>query len=114
MTCDIRIIQGDDVTLAITAKNLDGQIINLTGATLIFKAVQGNTVAVTKSTGAGITLTDPSVGEFEVELTDTDTGALEGKYYFEVQVTSSLGRVITLRSEDQTLPFLVVLRDVIA
>lgn len=114
---DAQVIQGDTVILTITAKNkFTDAAVNITGASIIvsFTKKIGSTPVLTKTTSAGISITDGANGIMQVTLTASDTAALEGKYYYEIQVTDASGNISTFRNEDMSAGVLTVLKDIIA
>lgn len=74
----LRIRWGDEATWLVTVTDQAGTPINITGATSRFtgklRATDVDAAAIfSKTTGAGITLTDPTNGVASVTLSDTDT-----------------------------------------
>lgn len=92
---------GDTKRLYVTIKDKDGQAIDLTEATLRWQASRGTleqfsrTPILQKTIGNGIEPVALFDGEFVVELAPEDTTALNGSYYFEVEVTDAFGNVAT-------------------
>jgi len=85
---------GDSKSISIT---VDGH--NLQGASVIFKAaraVDSSEVMITKSSGSGIQITGTGNSVISIALQPADTQTMEGKYYFEVEVTDVDGRVSTV------------------
>lgn len=78
---------GQDKTLSLVARDDDGAILNLTGATLAFRLARnpGDTSLVSK-TGS---ITVAASGTFTAALTDADTDDLEGDYYYNVLASIS-------------------------
>lgn len=78
---------GQDKTLSLVARDDDGAILNLTGATLAFRLARnpGDTALVSK-TGSTVSA---AAGTFTAALTDADTDDLEGDYYFNVLASIS-------------------------
>ena len=89
---------GDAKTLVVTVRDLASALVNLTGATASFALAPSvaGPATLTKSTAAGITLTDPVNGEMEIALDPADSLTLSGSYYYEAEVTDSVGRVGTV------------------
>ena len=89
---------GDDKVLVVTVKDLAGVAVNLTGASITWKLADSltGTVRATKTTAAGIAITDAADGVFEVTVADADTATLSGSYYHEAEVTDSSGRDSTV------------------
>jgi hypothetical protein len=81
------IFAGTDRSLSLVARDADGDILNLTSATLAFRLARnpGDT-AVVSASGAVVSA---SAGTFTVTLTDGQTDDLEGDYYFTVLATIS-------------------------
>jgi len=88
---------GDTHHLDITVRDADGALMDLTGATIEWGLYdQDGTVLVSKSTGSGITLTDPVNGVFRVTISPADTESLGGIYRHEAQVTDLADQVATV------------------
>jgi hypothetical protein len=94
------VFSGNDVTLRFTVtENDSGEALDLTGAQALIWALAKNANAqaiVTKTLGAGVTITDPANGVVEVVLTDDDLEPLRGTYYHEMRLTNSSGLKSTL------------------
>lgn len=87
---DIPFIGGTSFTLIFGCKDQYGNDIDLTGATVRWKAAPyGTTYAVVDKT-ASIT----STNTFKVYLTPLDTAKLEGKYNHQPQITFPDGNVV--------------------
>jgi len=54
------------------------------------------TARISKTVGAGITITDPLLMTFTVELMGTDTDGMAGNYYHEVKLVADHGKLVTL------------------
>ena len=78
---------GEDRTLSLVARDADGDILNLTGATLVFRLTRnpGESATVSKSGS----IVSASAGTFTVALTDTDVDGLSGDYVYQVRATIS-------------------------
>lgn len=81
------IYAGTDRTLSLVARDDNGDILNITGATLAFRMSEraGDTATVS-ATGS---VTVGASGTFTVTLTDSQTDDLEGDYYYQVLATIS-------------------------
>lgn len=81
------IYAGTDRTLSLVARDADGAILNLTGATLAFRMARnpGDTALVSVSGS----IVSAAAGTFTVALTDSQTDDLEGDYYYSVLATIS-------------------------
>ena len=90
---------GDSIILKFNAVDEYGDVINLTGATLKWQLAQNATATplLTKTVGAGITVTNASGGLFEVRLSFFETRTLSpGNFYHEVELTTSGGDKYTI------------------
>lgn len=96
----IRIYKNDTVTLEFTAKG-GGSVLDLTGTTIYFLIVDTSRQQVANKTA---TITDPSNGKFQVELTPTETGT-EGDFFYEIIWEYATGKKRTLgRDKLRILP----------
>ena len=77
---------GTDEQLALIATQRNGAIRDLTGATLAFK-LYGHRGKVVKELSG--TITSASDGTYTVDIADTDTIDLQGRYTYLVQATIS-------------------------
>lgn len=97
---DISMYAGESLEIEILVTNDAGAAKDLTGATIAWKLARGpgSTAMVSKSTGAGIAITNAASGIFTVSLSPADTESLHGRYYHEARVTDSGGKesVITV------------------
>lgn len=87
---------GDDLDVVAIVKDASGTVVDITGATVewALRLTVDSPVLLAKDTAAGITLTNPTQGEFTITLAPADTSALGGRsYYHEAEVT--LGGKIT-------------------
>lgn len=78
---------GDYITMEFTAKEENGSALNLTGLTLkwsLGRKSEGPAL-LTKTDGAGITVTDAAAGKFTVTLDPQDTLKFNGDYYHEAK-----------------------------
>jgi len=91
---NISFYRGEDVTLTVTMSPAT----NITGWTLQFtvrKAYGDAAALITKTTGAGITITDATNGVFTVSIASADTLDLEQRaYVFDIQRTNSGNRTV--------------------
>ena len=94
--------RGDDKTFQLTVKDSDDVAVDITGATLNFSLKRDpneTSSLVTKSTDTvtEIDLTDPTNGIAEIYLVPSDTRDLSaGTYVYDVQITTSTGKIHTL------------------
>jgi len=99
MIQNFEMVSGDTKSLIVRVKDADGDVVDITGATVKWRAARsyGKTASITKATGgSGVTLTDPTNGVFVVALADTDTEDLAGIFYHEAEVTFSDDTVSTV------------------
>lgn len=94
---DWTVYQGNDTTGTFTVTDSAGDAINLTGATIHWRAKHRHLSGVTlsKTTGSGIASATPSSGIFVVTLTDADTLCF-GEYLHEALVVDSGGNRTTV------------------
>lgn len=96
---DFRVYQGNDRDVRITVRNpLTKVAVDITDATIQWRAVTTlkKTVAISKSTSSGISITDGEAGQFTVTLSNTDTALDPGDYYHEAEVTFTDTKVGTV------------------
>lgn len=81
------IYAGTDRTLSLVARDADGAILDITGATLAFRLARnpGDT-AIVSASGS---IVSAGSGTFTVPLTDGQTDDLEGDYYYSVLASIS-------------------------
>jgi hypothetical protein len=97
---DIEFFSGNTVKLKFTITDGDAPPAakDLTGATAIIWALakaQGKVAQLTKTLGAGVTITDAAAGKVEVLLSKTDTEPFGGTYYHEMRVTDAASNTAT-------------------
>lgn len=89
---------GNHATLTIPVLNAAGAVVPITGAAIkwvLSKAVD-SAALVTKTVGAGVTITNGAGGIFTVALLPADTSSLWGIYYHEAEVTDGSGNIVTV------------------
>ena len=108
---NFEMFQGDSKDLVVTVSDAAGQPVDLTGASIKWRAapaVDSAVATISKATGSGIVITDAVAGEFTVSLVPADTQTLDGEFYHEAQVTDAAGAVSTVLSGHLTiLPALI-------
>ena len=89
---------GDTKDIIVEVLKQDDSVQPLTGATARFALSEDEfePAIVTKTTGAGIVLTDPPAGILTVTLDAVDTEPLAGMHYYEVEVTDVALRISTV------------------
>lgn len=100
MITNFMMVAGDSKTLVISVKDAEGVAVNITDATVKWRAARsfGKTAVISKLTDSGIQITDGPNGQFTVTLDPTDTDELKGTYYHEAEVTFSDGTISTVLS----------------
>ena len=96
-------VQGDNVRLGIQARHADGEVIDLTGQSIVWqlKGTYGNVVVERSSTVLGeIEVPEPQSGLFYVNLPSSITETLSGKYTQAGQLTSDDNKITTLSNPD--------------
>ena len=91
-------VSGDSKDIVVTVLDENDQVVPITGATIVFilSVNEFSAALVTKSTGAGIVITNGPRGVFTVTLDVADTEPLIGEHYFEAELTDAGGRVSTV------------------
>lgn len=74
---DFALVASDDVDVQVTVRDRNHALLNITGGTITFK-VAGLTLTV----GNGVTVTNPTAGEFVAALTSANTATLDGMYRY--------------------------------
>lgn len=86
---------GEDRTLSLTATNVSGAVLNLTGATLTFKLARHlSDASVLDKTPS---IVSAAAGTMTVSLTDSDTDDLSRSYVYQVTATISGTTTVTNR-----------------
>lgn len=87
---DFTMFAGDSKVLVATAVDNAGEAVDITGAAITWAVARtvDDTAVLTKtsSPSAGIALSDPTAGEFEITLHEVDTDDLDGLYYHEAEM----------------------------
>lgn len=100
---------GDTKRIVMTITTPEGQPIDLTDATIRWWASRGTveqfsrSPILQKSLGAGIEDVALIDGQFVVNLDPADTQALNGSYYYEVEIRDEFGNVSTPISDTFTV-----------
>ena len=110
------VVKRDDTDFELTFEDIDGNPINLTGATVFF------TVKVNKTDAEDDAVLKKEITEFEdptsgialLQLSKTETDLIPKSYYFDIQLVDSTGKVastyagrflvdqdITIRTEEE-------------
>lgn len=115
MSSPLRLKAGDDITLEITAVKANGSVINLTSSTIIVAVFNSSDVEqFRKTTSSGVTITDETAGEFEVQFDAADTDGFDAIFKLEAEVTSNSGKKTTLSGADLFPKELFFIPDLIA
>ena len=93
---DITIIRGDDRTLNITITE-DGSVLDITGYTLFFTVKSCLTDIDTAALISKdvTTHTNPTLGVTQVVLTNTDTDLTPDTYFYDMQLKTDTGSIIS-------------------
>lgn len=94
---DLLLWSGDDKVITVTVYDNDDAIVNITSATITWQLSHNVSSAalISKTVGSGISLSDPSNGQFTITLDPADTASLSGRYYHEAEITDIGGNVST-------------------
>ena len=87
----LEMFAGTTRDLVVTVTDEDGSAHDLTGHTgeWCLARKQGDAALLTKTTGAGVVLTDPSGGICTVSLASDDTDGMQGVYYWELRLVDA-------------------------
>jgi len=88
---DLTLYAGDSRNLKISVTDENSVPINLTGATIKWILTDQGSVKLSKVISSGITISNPTQGEFTVLLTASNTKTLSGTYQQMVRVTTADG-----------------------
>jgi hypothetical protein len=90
---NIAIFSGDSQDFNFSVTDAAAAATDLTGAAVKFKISRSpqSAAIIVKTIGAGITITNALGGLFKASLVASDTNNLNGKFYFQAQVTDSGG-----------------------
>lgn len=91
------VMSGDQLSLPITILDNDDAVVNLTNGTGIFKMARSPAESAvidstTSPATATIDISSPLQGLMTVTITDENTEALDGDYYYEAKFVDSTGR----------------------
>lgn len=95
----IRMTNGDNLDIVYTIKDENDAVVDLTGGSIAWKALNGATTAITK-VGA---LTDASNGITTVTLDPADTTSLKGTYILDGEFTDSGSNVYSFEDGGLTI-----------
>lgn len=87
---------GATFTRVITIKNPDGTAMDLTGYTargMLKKHYKDTSPALDLSLSSRLVITTPASGVLTLSISATDTGALAGDYFFDIEIQSAGGIV---------------------
>lgn len=88
---------GDTCTIVVTVVDSAGDPKDISSSTIAWVVYHGNTIHLTRATGSGITLSNPTAGEFTISLVPANTEGLgAGTYSHVAEVTDNAGRVSTV------------------
>lgn len=90
----LKLIRGDDATFAITFKDQDGEVINLTGYKVFFTVKKASDLALGDDTKALISksltnIPSPTLGKVAIVLTHSETSLPIGTYVWDLQLKSA-------------------------
>ncbi len=95
---NFEMVSGDSKDIVVTVLDEQDQVVPITGASVVFilSRTEFSAALVTKTTGAGIVITDDVGGVLTVSLVPADTEPLVGTHYFEIELTDVALRVSTI------------------
>ena len=91
------LVSGDEVVLEFTVRDNDAAVVNITGGSFRFAAARTERSSLVIDSSASpatatCTITDGANGRVDVTITDEDSEALLGDYYYELKFTDVSGR----------------------
>ena len=96
---DIRMVLNNDRNVQFNVVDNLGNPVNITDFQIRWQVKKSylSEALITKTVGSGITMTDPSLGQFVVQILAADTVNLApGSYFHEAIVTDTTGKSTTL------------------
>jgi hypothetical protein len=95
---NFKMVAGDTTALNVVLSDSSGDSMNLTGASARWQLALTNRgpALISKSIGAGITVTSALGGALTIVLEPEDTVDLSGRYYHELEIVDSTGNVSTV------------------
>jgi len=106
MATDFEMFSGDNKILSVSVVDSAGVAVDLTSATASWQLARSNDAAplIQKATGgSGIVITDAAGGVLEITLSASDTDALKGSFYHELQVIDTSGNIATVLAGNATI-----------
>jgi hypothetical protein len=88
---DLTFYTGDSRNLLITVVDQNDGVITITDAAIEWILISQGKTVLSKEVGAGITISNPTAGQFTISLTANDTRSLSGTYQHMTRVTTSDG-----------------------
>lgn len=94
---ELSVFQKNDVTITINLQDSNGSAIDITGYTFYFsvKTDETDTDVEGLITKKVTSHTDPTNGQTEVALSDSDMDITPGKYFYDVKMKDSSGNLTT-------------------
>lgn len=86
---------GDDLVIEVTVQDGSGEPLSLSGlqsAKFDIATAPGEDPLVSKSLGAGVAVTDASIGRLNVTLDASDTEGMSGAFEYELEVVDASGK----------------------
>ena len=80
---------GDDVSIDTIVKDESGNVIDISGASLLFVISRKTKSLAAKTKSA--TINDAPAGDASIILTDTETALLLGDYVYQLEITDASG-----------------------
>lgn len=99
---DDTLFSGDDHSLSLTAKDADDNTLDITGASFnwgLYRSKVSANAEITKQSGVSpseIEIANAAAGLVTVFLFPTDTSAISGDFYHELQMAASNGKITTV------------------
>lgn len=89
---DFDMFAGEDRDIEFLVTDEDGDPVDITGFSITWK-LRGRGIALDKSVGSGLTITDGPNGVFEIAISGTDSAPLSGAFWHRAEVDDGVGDV---------------------
>ena len=96
---DIRMVQNNDQNFQFNVLDNNQNPVNITDFQIVWQVKKSflSAALITKTVGSGITMVNPSQGQFVVSLLAADTASMApGSYFHEAIATDTTGKSTTL------------------
>ena len=92
---NIEAYRGDSLTIDGVVRNQDGDVVNITGGTILFSVKKNQTdtdYVITKSAS----ITSPTEGKFTIILSPSDLNKTPGTYFYDIELRLNEATIHTI------------------